>query len=42
VHFVDEIEDLQRIIELGPDWNAVVDLRITLDLRTRPEDWTIE
>ena len=42
VHFVEEIEELQHVLEQGPDWNALVDCRITYDHQCRPPDWTVE
>lgn len=42
VIFVEEIAELDDIIEHGPDWNAMVDCRITLNRRSYPEDWTVE
>lgn len=29
-HEIEELEDLHDLIERGPDWNAIVDIRITL------------
>jgi hypothetical protein len=27
---IEELEELQEIIEQGPDWNALIDVKITL------------
>lgn len=29
-HFFEELEELHDLIEAGPDWNALVDIRVTL------------
>ncbi|MBB2692178.1 UNVERIFIED_ORG: hypothetical protein GGI62_003348 [Rhizobium esperanzae] len=42
VFFIEEIAELDDIIEHGPDWNALVDCRITLNGGNYPEDWTVE
>ena len=33
---IEELEDLQAIVEKGPDWNAIVDIKITLALVLNP------
>jgi hypothetical protein len=40
-HGVEEIEDLQDIVERGPDWNAIERIEITLD-RVALANLTIE
>lgn len=29
-HDIEELEEIQELIERGPDWNALIDIRITL------------
>lgn len=33
---IEELDELAALIELSPDWNALVDIRITLARRTNP------
>ena len=40
-HGIEEIEDLQEIVERGPDWNAIDHIVITLD-RKAYDTLTIE
>jgi hypothetical protein len=40
-HGIEEIEDLQDIVERGPDWNAIDKIVITLD-RKAYDGLTIE
>lgn len=42
VFFIEEMTELDDIIEHGPDWNAMVDCRITYNGGNYPEDWTVE
>ncbi|MBB4341662.1 MULTISPECIES: hypothetical protein [Rhizobium] len=42
VTFIEEIAELDDIIENGPDWNAMVACRITLNGRSYPKSWTVE
>lgn len=42
VTFIEEIVELNDIIEHGPDWNAMVDCRITLNVRSYPKSWSVE
>lgn len=42
VHDIEEVGELQEIVEAGPDWHTIVDIRITLarrvsDVRTVEE-----
>lgn len=30
---IEELEELQDLVERGPDWNCLVDIRITLNRR---------
>lgn len=42
-HFVEELEDIQEIIERGPDWNCLTSLSITLNRRfPQYENLTVE
>jgi hypothetical protein len=41
-HYIEELSELEPIIERGPDWNALIDCRITLNRRTQSQDFTIE
>jgi hypothetical protein len=27
---IEELEDLQEVVEHGPDWNSIIDIKITL------------
>lgn len=29
-HDIEELDELRDLIEAGPDWNAIIDIRITL------------
>lgn len=40
-HAIEELEDLQWLMEAGPDWNTLIDIRITL-ARTLFPGLTIE
>lgn len=40
-HF-EEIRDLHNIIERGPDWNAIADIKIVLNEHRRTYDLTLE
>jgi hypothetical protein len=42
-HHFEELEELQRLIERGPDWNTIVSIVVTLnpERATYPDD-TIE
>jgi hypothetical protein len=40
-HDIEELAELQTLVERGPDWNTIVDIRITLARVTSP-DLTIE
>ena len=40
-HHIEEIEELAYLIERGPDWNAVVDIKITLQ-RVTNDGLTVE
>ena len=40
-HFFEELEDLHDLIEAGPDWNTLVDIRVTL-VRTLYDGLTVE
>ncbi|TBD37726.1 MULTISPECIES: hypothetical protein [Rhizobium] len=42
VFFIEEMTELAAIIEHGPDWNAMVDCRITYNGRNYPKGWTVE
>ncbi|PND26787.1 hypothetical protein [Sinorhizobium sp. M4_45] len=42
VFFIDEIAELDEIIEHGPDWNAMLDCRVTYNGRNYPENSTVE
>jgi hypothetical protein len=33
-HDIDELEEIQMRVERGPDWNTIVDIVITLAIRT--------
>lgn len=35
-HHIDEIEELQHIVERGPDWNTIERIVITLAQKTAP------
>jgi hypothetical protein len=37
---IEELEEIQTLIERGPDWNALIDIRITL--ANRLYDCTVE
>jgi hypothetical protein len=41
-HDLEEIEELQEIIERGPDWRTLIDARITLNPSYRDHSPTIE
>lgn len=41
-HDFEEIQDLQQIIEAGPDWNTIRDMTIVLRRRTTPLGDTVE
>jgi hypothetical protein len=42
-HYVEEIEELHNLIEHGPDWHSLVDLKVVLNpLRTTYPDITME
>lgn len=36
VHYIEEIEDLQDLIERGPDWNTLINIEIVLNRTTEP------
>ena len=36
VHEIEELAELQDLVERGPDWNTLVDIRITLNRVTYP------
>lgn len=36
IHYFEEIDDLHNIVESGPDWNAIVDIRVTYQLSGYP------
>lgn len=40
-HFVEELDEVADIVERGPDWNTIVDIRITLE-RVRSVGLTVE
>ncbi|ASY70305.1 hypothetical protein [Sinorhizobium fredii] len=42
VFHLEELDQLATIIEHGPDWNALVDCRITYNERDYPEGSTVE
>lgn len=41
-HHVDEIQDVHQLIENGPDWNTLVDIKIVLNPKIRSNYSTIE
>lgn len=34
---IDELEELQDLVERGPDWNSLIQIRVTLQLVTDPD-----
>lgn len=40
-HGIEELEELQDLVERGPDWNAIERIVVVLDRRSHP-DLTIE
>lgn len=40
-HYVEELEEVAPIVERGPDWNTIVDIRIQLAQISSP-DLTVE
>lgn len=40
-HAIEEIEELQDLVERGPDWNTIVQITVTLDRNLR-SDLTVE
>jgi hypothetical protein len=40
-HGIEELEELQDIVERGPDWNTILYITVTLDRRT-DEGLTLE
>jgi hypothetical protein len=46
----EELDELRKLVERGPDWNALIEIRVTLARRTRTgltveaanrvEDWS--
>jgi hypothetical protein len=42
-HYIEELEDVHNLIEYGPDWNSLVDLKVVLNpLRTSYPGITME
>lgn len=41
-HNIEELFELDAIVEGGPDWNALIDIKITLARGTAADDYTIE
>jgi hypothetical protein len=35
-HGIEELDEVVQLVERGPDWNAIIDLRITLARVTGP------
>lgn len=42
VHDIEELEELQDLIERGPDWNALIEIKVTLARRAAGEPVVIE
>jgi hypothetical protein len=40
-HDIDELEEIQMLVERGPDWNTVTEITITLAIRSH-DDLTVE
>lgn len=41
-HDIEELDELQNLIERGPDWNALERITIVLARRSEPETFTVE
>ena len=41
-HHMEELEDLQNIVERGPDWHCIEDIRITLQRKDGEAVKTLE
>jgi hypothetical protein len=40
-HDIDELEEIQMLVERGPDWNTITEITITLAIRSH-DDLTVE
>jgi len=40
-HDIEELEELQDIVERGPDWNTIIKIEVWLTIKTHP-DMTLE
>jgi hypothetical protein len=40
-HDIDELEEIQMLVERGPDWNTITEIVITLAIRSH-DDLTVE
>jgi hypothetical protein len=36
-HDIEELAELHRIVEWGPDWNTIIDIKVVLALVTQPD-----
>lgn len=41
-HDVEELDEIADLIEAGPDWNALIEGRFTLNRRHEAENYTVE
>ena len=41
-HHIEELEDLQRLVEAGPDWHCIKDIRIVLNRKDGDAVKTLE
>lgn len=41
-HFVEELSEIEEIVELGPDWNTLIEGHFSLIRRSGPLDLTVE
>jgi hypothetical protein len=39
-HHIEELQELHDLIELGPDWNSIIEIKVTLQYR--PYEATID